>query len=89
MNSGLAKYSNPLSFRQFSWAHSQAKFTVRAEANELQHGVIWLAINQHQIRLDVAISVVFPVACQRVVAVLLSQWLIIRQNHEDRDEITL
>jgi len=37
----------------------------------------------------VAISVVFPVACQRVVAILLSQWLVIRQSRDDGDEITL
>lgn len=36
-----------------------------------------------------AISVVFPIACQRVVAVLLGQRLIIRQSRDDGDEITL
>jgi uncharacterized protein HemY len=53
---------------------------MRAEAHELQHGVIRLVINQHQIRLDVAILVVFPIVCQRLVAVLLGQWLITLQR---------
>jgi hypothetical protein len=37
---------NPRNFPlAFNSQHSQAKFTVRAEAHELQHGVIRLAIN--------------------------------------------
>ena len=40
----------------------QPKLAMRTKADELQYGVIWLAVNQHQIRLDVAIPMVFPVA---------------------------
>ena len=53
---------------------------MRSKTDELQQGVVRLAINQHQVRLDITVPVVFPVAGQRVVAVLLGQWLIFGQR---------
>jgi hypothetical protein len=60
---------------------------MQTEADELQPGVIRLAVDQDQIRPDVTIAVVFPIAAEGVVAVLLGQRLIIRQGRDDRDEI--
>ena len=67
----------------------QAKLAVRSDADELQYRVVRLSIDQHQIWLDVAISVILPIASQRVVAVLLGQCLVIRQNRDDGDKIAL
>lgn len=53
---------------------------MRAETNELQYCVIRFAINQHQVRLDVTVPVIYPVAGQCVITVLLSQRLVIRQD---------
>ena len=47
----------------------QAQFRMRAEADKLERVSVWLAINQHEIRLHMAIAMVFPVTGQRVVAV--------------------
>ena len=44
-----------------------------AEANKLQHLVVRLAVNQHQVGLDVAIAMLFPLARQRVIAIALGQ----------------
>ena len=44
-------------------------------------------VNQHQVWLDVTIAVVFPIAGQRVVAVLFGQRLIIRQGCDDGNKI--
>lgn len=40
----------------------QPKLAMRTKADELQYSVIWFAVNQQQIRLDVAVPMVFPVA---------------------------
>lgn len=60
---------------------------MRPETDELQGIVVGLAVNQHQIGLDVAIAVVFPVANQRVIAVLFGQRLVIRQGGNNGDEL--
>eukprot|EP01012_Entosiphon_sulcatum_P034746 TRINITY_DN44123_c0_g1_i1.p1 TRINITY_DN44123_c0_g1~~TRINITY_DN44123_c0_g1_i1.p1 ORF type:complete len:136 (+),score=4.50 TRINITY_DN44123_c0_g1_i1:270-677(+) len=60
---------------------------MRSETHELQHGVIRLAVNQHQVGLDVTVPVVFPVAGEGVVTVLLGQRLVIRQGCDDGNEI--
>lgn len=52
---------------------------MRAETHELQLSVIWLTVNQHQIRPDMAIPVVFPATGQRMVKMPLGQRLVIRQ----------
>lgn len=62
---------------------------MRAEADELQHGVIRLAVNQDQVRLDMTVSVVLPLAAQCVVAVLLGQWLVVGQRLDQADELAL
>ena len=38
------------------------EFGVRADADKLQGLWIWLAINQHEIWLDMAVSMVTPIA---------------------------
>ena len=60
---------------------------MRAETHELQLGVIWLAVNQHQIKPDMAIPVVFPATGQRMVKLPLGQRLVMRQGRDDDREI--
>jgi len=60
---------------------------MRAETNELQHSLVRFSINQHQVGLDVTITVILPVAGQRVVVVPLGQRLVIRQRRDDGNEI--
>ena len=42
------------------FVYSQTKLTVRAKASKLQDLFIRFAVNQYEIRFDVAIAVVFP-----------------------------
>ncbi|PAV66372.1 hypothetical protein WR25_04291 [Diploscapter pachys] len=60
---------------------------MRSETYELQHGVIWLAINQHQVGLDVAVPVIFPVTGERVIVVLLGQYPVVRQGCDYSNKI--
>jgi hypothetical protein len=41
---------------------------MRADAHQLQYFVIELAVEQYQVRLDMTITMVFPVASERMVA---------------------
>ncbi len=72
-----------------SFEFSQTEFAVRSNPDELQHGVIRFSIDQHQVRLDVAIPVVFPFTCQGMVSILLGHWFVIGQNCDDGDKISL
>ncbi len=66
---------------------SKSKFAMRAETHKLQHCVIRFSVDQHQVGLDVAVTVVFPVAGQRMVAMPLGQWLVVGQRLHDRHEV--
>lgn len=61
---------------------------MRPKPHELQHGIIRFAINQYQVGFDVAVPVIFPVAGECMVAVLLVQRLVIRQGCDDSNEVT-
>lgn len=50
--------------------NSQAKFGVRTEADQAQSVGIRLLVDQHQIGFDVAVSMIVPIAAQRVIAVV-------------------
>ena len=54
----------------------QAQFTVRAEANQLQGVRVWLALDEDQVGLDVAVPMVVPFAAERMVDVPLRQRLV-------------
>ena len=47
---------------------SKAELAVRAEANELKGFVVGFAIDEHEIRPNVAVTKVFPPAGERVIA---------------------
>ena len=53
---------------------------MRADAHELQRLFIGLPVDQYQVWLDVAISVILPVAGQCVIAVTWLQWMIAGQG---------
>jgi hypothetical protein len=48
-------------------AISQPKLTTRAKAHEFKTVVIRLAVNENEIRLDVAVAVIVPFAGKRVI----------------------
>jgi hypothetical protein len=54
-------------------------------ANELQH-VVRLAVNQHQIRPDLAIAVVLPGAGKRVISVLFRKRLVLGESRDELDK---
>jgi hypothetical protein len=45
---------------------------VRTEADELKYFSIGFSVDQHQVGLDVAVSVILPVTRQQMIAVLIS-----------------
>jgi hypothetical protein len=53
---------------------------MRTEADELQGVVTDLAIDENEVRPNMAIAVVTPFPSQRVVAMTLREWLIGRQE---------
>ncbi len=53
---------------------------MRAQADELQEIVAVLAIDQQQVRLDMAFSMIAPVPGQRMIAVPVGEWLVTRQK---------
>lgn len=54
-----------------------------AEPHQLQGIRIGPAIDQHQVRLDVAIAMIPPIAGQSVIAVSLREWLVGREQSDD------
>ena len=62
---------------------SQAKFTVRTEAYKLQDSITGLPVDQHQVGLDVAVSMISPFAGQSVVTLLSAQRLILGKHLQD------
>ena len=59
------------------------------EPDEAQSVRIGFMVDQHQVRLHVAITVVLPVAGERMVAVSRFQRAIIGEGDEDRHQITV
>ena len=68
---------------------SQAKFAVRTETDELEYVVVRFSVDQDQVGLDVTIPVLLPINTERMIVVLLSQWLIMGQGRDDGAEIVL
>ena len=62
---------------------------MRAQAHQLQHVCSQLPVNQNKVGLDVAVTMIRPLPCERVVAMFFSQWLVTRQSRDDGDEIEL
>ena len=62
---------------------------MRAQAHQLQHVCSRLPVNQNKVGLDVAVTMIFPLPCERVIAIFFGHWLVIRQSRDDGDEITL
>ncbi len=60
-----------------------------AKANQIKGICIWLAINQHKIRLDMAITMVFPLANQGVVMKPFRQRRIRGQQGDNFDQIVI
>ena len=60
-----------------------------AKPDELQGVGVWLLVDRHQVGLDVTVPMVFPVASQRVVTVLLRQRMVVCQRRDNGNEITL
>jgi len=55
------------------WSDPQLR--MRPEANELEDVVVRQPIDQHKVRLDVAVPMVLPVAFHGMVSVSRFQWL--------------
>jgi len=49
---------------------------MRPQANQLQNLDTWLAVDQQEIRLEMAFAMVAPTASKSMVAVLVSQRLV-------------
>jgi hypothetical protein len=62
---------------------------MRAKPHQLKCVGVWLPVDKQQVRLDMAVPEVFPIAAQRVVTVFFGQRLVIRQRLQDLDEIVL
>ena len=54
----------------------QAEFAMRAQANQTQRRFVWLLVDQHEIRFDVAITMISPLSNQRVIVVARFQRLV-------------
>ena len=62
---------------------------MRAQAHQLQHVCSQPPVNQNKVRLYVAVTMIFPLSRERVIAIFFGQRLVIRQSRDDGDEITL
>ena len=60
---------------------------MRAEANQLQGARVWLAVDEDQVGLDVAVPMVVPFAAERMVDVPLRQRL--GGNEEQQDGLQI
>ena len=60
---------------------------MRTQAHELQHHITRFSVDQHKVKPDVTISMVFPFASQRMVAMLLGRRLVTGQGLHYLDEI--
>jgi len=59
---------------------SKTKLAVRAESDKLKAFIVRLAVDQDEVRPDVAISVIAPLTTERVIEVSARQRLIVRQR---------
>ena len=62
---------------------------MRPETDKLEYVVVRFSVNQDQVGLDVTIPVVLPIPTERMIMVLVGQNLIMGQDRDDGDEVTL
>ena len=60
---------------------------MRADAYELENVRGGLAVDEYEVGLDVAIPMIFPFACEQMIAMLVGQRFVLRQHLHDADEI--
>ena len=60
-----------------------------SETHQLQRFGIWLPVEQHEVRPDVAIPVILPVAAQRMIAISRGQRSIGCEQRDDRQQIAV
>ena len=60
---------------------------MRTETDKLKAGVVRLAVDQDQIRPDVAIAVIGPLAAERVIEIPPRQRLVLRQRTDGFEQI--
>ena len=65
------------------------ELTVGAEAGKPQGVFSGQAVDEQQVRLDVAFPVIGPMASQGMITMLGLQWHVIRQCHQDGREYTV
>jgi hypothetical protein len=68
---------------------ADTQLCVRTKSHELEGIGVGLAVNQNEVGLDVAISMVFPVAREGVVAIVLGQLKIPGKDFDDLREVGL
>ena len=65
----------------------QPKLAMRAEANEFQACVVGFAIYQNEVRFDVAVPVIAPLAAERVIEIAPGQLFVVRQQRHGLQQI--
>ena len=63
---------------------SQTQLRMRPEADQPQCVDVGLLVDQHQVRPHMAVTVIGPLAAQRMVVVPVLKWNILGQCFEDR-----
>ena len=70
-------------------ASSQTKLSMGAQEHQAQRFSVRLLVNQHQIRFDVAVAMVLPLASQRMVPVTRRQRFVSQQGGQDRTNLSV
>jgi hypothetical protein len=65
---------------------SKAEFAVRSEANELESLVVGFAVDQHEIRPNMAVTEVLPSAAERMIVKTCRQRLVSGQRGDHVSE---
>ena len=68
---------------------SAEKLAVRAKPRKSEHVGIWLAVDEQQVRLDVAFPVACPIADQVMVTAFSIERLVSHKRHENALELTI
>src|SRR5207237_9109802 len=59
---------------------SEAQFAVRTEAHQFQIFVVRLSVDENEVRPDVAVAVILPLATKPVIEIPARQWRIGREH---------
>ena len=65
---------------------SQTQFRMRPEADQPQCVDVGLLVDQHQVRPNMAVAVIGPLAAQPMAVVPVLKWIILSQCFEDRHQ---